>query len=543
MSFHLYRISELYSNARGTVQFIELTVGNFNGQDQWSGVTISTTRNGETHSFSFPANLASSTTASTTVLIATQGFASQAQMTPDFVLPDGFLFLDGGTLNFGGVDVISYGALPLDGASSLSRAGSTAAATPRNFAGETGSLPALATVVGTAGNDTLTGTSADELIDGLGGNDSLHTGGGNDTVRAGDGDDMVFSGPGNDALFGGDGYDHLYFSDATRGVTIDLTRGVASGGAGADTLSGFELIFGSPFDDVFIGNDAGVGFLGGDGNDMLTGGSGPDHLEGNAGDDVIDGGDGVDTTAYYSAAFAVTVDLGAGRASGGLGNDTLRNIENVVGSVFGDTLTGSALDNRLEGGDGNDTLNASTGNDLLDGGNGIDTATYTRERAAFTLRHDNDGHAVLEKPDATGSDTLLDVERLQFADGHLALDLDGAAGQTAKLLGAVFGVPALANKAYVGIGLSLLDGGMTYEALAALAVDAAGVSAPADVVALLWTHVVGTPPSPEQAAPYVALLADGMTLGALAVLAADTDINVQNIDLVGLASTGIAYTP
>ena len=38
-----------------------------------------------------------------------------------------------------------------------------------------------------------------------------------------------------------------------------------------------------------------------------------------------------------------------------------------------------------------------------------------------------------------GTDTLERVERLHFADYAVALDLDGAAGATARLLGAVLG--------------------------------------------------------------------------------------------------------
>lgn len=542
MSFHLYRINEIYSDPSGTLQFIELTVGNVNGENLWNGVSISTTRDGVTRSYTFTSNLPSAATANTAVLIATQGFAVVAKVTPNFIVPDGFLFPQGGTLNFGGVDIASYGPLPTDGVSSVDRTGVVAVATPKNFAGAVGALPPIASLVGTAGNDTLTGSAQNELIDGLAGNDTLRSGGGNDTLRAGPGDDVVYSGTGNDVIDGGDGYDYLYFTDATAGVVIDLRSGVASGGAGFDKIAGFELMFGSAFDDSFVGNDASVGFLGLDGNDTLTGGAGRDHLEGNGGDDVIDGRDGVDSTAYYSAAFAVDVNLGTGIATGGLGRDTLRNIEDVVGSVFGDTLTGSAADNRLEGADGNDLLFSTDGNDVLDGGNGVDTATYPLARSAYTLRRAGDGSFSVEKPNAAGSDGLSAIERLQFADTRLALDIGGAAGQTAKLLGAVFGVASLSNKAYVGIGLSLLDGGMSYVDLAALAMNAAGVTRHADVVARLWSNLFGTLPTTEQAAPFVAMLDGGTTIGALTVLAADTSFNADNIQLLGLAQTGIDFS-
>lgn len=547
MGFHQYRLNEVYSNASGSIQFIELVVGNANGESFWAGITLSTTRNGVTHSFSFPGNLPSTATANTSVLIATQAFADLGIVTPDYIVPANFLFTAGGTLNFGGVDLITYGALPADGINSLGRTGAASPATPKNFAGATGTLPVindpLLPLNGTAGDDNLTGTAQAELIDGLAGNDTLRTGGGNDTLRGGLGDDALHSGPGNDTLDGGDGFDYLYFGEATAGVVIDLRTGQASGGAGADTLLGIELIFGSAFNDTFIGNNQGIGFLGGDGNDTITGGTGRDRLEGNGGDDTIDGGEGVDGVAYYSAAFAVNVNLGAGTATGGLGNDTLRNIEDAIGSVFGDTLAGSAADNHLEGSDGADTLVSTAGNDTLEGGNGIDTAVYAGVRAAYTLQRTTGGLFVVEKPDAAGSDTLPGIERLQFSNTRLALDLGGAAGQTAKLLGAVFGPASLANKTFVGIGLSLLDGGMGYEALATLAMEATGRSAAADVVALLYTNVVGVAPTAAEAAPFVALLNGGMGVGALTVLAADHALNLANIQLTGLAETGIEFGP
>ena len=76
MSFHQYRIDELYSNASGTVQFIELSVDYYDDESYWSGVPLTTTRNGITHTFRFPSNLPSEDTANTTVLIATQGFGN-----------------------------------------------------------------------------------------------------------------------------------------------------------------------------------------------------------------------------------------------------------------------------------------------------------------------------------------------------------------------------------------------------------------------------------------------------------------------------------
>jgi hypothetical protein len=140
-------------------------------------------------------------------------------------------------------------------------------------------------------------------------------------------------------------------------------------------------------------------------------------------------------------------------------------------------------------------------------------------------------------------DYLVEIDRVLFKDTSLALDINGNAGTTAKILGAVFGKDSLANKQYVGIGLNFLDAGWTYDKLAGLALDAVGAKTNDQIVSLLWTNVIGTKPTAADKQPFIALLDNGMSAGALARLAADTSINTTNINLVGLAQTGIEYIP
>jgi hypothetical protein len=136
---------------------------------------------------------------------------------------------------------------------------------------------------------------------------------------------------------------------------------------------------------------------------------------------------------------------------------------------------------------------------------------------------------------------LSKVERIIFIDQGIAYDLTGNAGTTAKILSAVFGKESLSNKNYVGIGLHFLDSGWTYDNLAGLALDAAGAKTNDQIVSLLWTNVIGTKPTAADKAPFITLLENGMTAGALAHLAADTSFNATNINLVGLAQTGIEF--
>jgi hypothetical protein len=139
------------------------------------------------------------------------------------------------------------------------------------------------------------------------------------------------------------------------------------------------------------------------------------------------------------------------------------------------------------------------------------------------------------------TDSLTGIERLKFTDKSIAIDLDGNAGITAKVIGAVLGSSSVKNPTYVGIGLSYTDIGMSYSDLGALALSAVGATTNDEIVTTLWRNVVGFNPSTTDKAPFIKMLADGMKAGDLVVLAADTSLNTTNIGLIGLIQTGIEY--
>ena len=188
---------------------------------------------------------------------------------------------------------------------------------------------------------------------------------------------------------------------------------------------------------------------------------------------------------------------------------------------------------------GNDTIYGGAFNELMDGGAGIDTAIFSGNHSDYTITKTAAGFTL--NGEGIGTNTLCNIERIQFADCHLALDLDGNAGNAAKILGAVFGSVSVSNKIYAGIVLGLLDGGMSYEDLAGLAITAAGASTPQQVVELLWTNVVGSAPTAGQVQPFVDMLNGGITTGQFGVLVAGTTLNQQNINLVGLTQTGLEF--
>jgi Ca2+-binding RTX toxin-like protein len=230
---------------------------------------------------------------------------------------------------------------------------------------------------------------------------------------------VLDGGLGHDQLDGGPGIDTAAYATAGAAVTVNLGKSGAQNtrGAGSDTLTSIENLLGSRF------------------NDSLTGNRGANVLNGGAGNDRLDGAGGVDTAAYDTATSGVQVSLALKGAqnTGGAGRDSLRNIENLLGSGHDDRLMGNSAHNLLTGGDGNDvlcggkgndvlrggngndTLDGGAGNDTLDGGAGMDSVDYKNSALDLTTSLRGDGSLLLV---GAGRDTLIGIEIIVAGAGN-----------------------------------------------------------------------------------------------------------------------------
>lgn len=111
-------------------------------------------------------------------------------------------------------------------------------------------------------------------------------------------------------------------------------------------------------------------------------------------------------------------------------------------SSYGPTLTprgtGSSGNDTLQGTDGNDAFTGSGGDDFIDGGAGRDTAHYAGTRSNFSVTQTSTGLTVIDNTGSEGTDTLQNIERLEFADKGIAFDTSGNAGQVYRLYQAAF---------------------------------------------------------------------------------------------------------
>ena len=204
----------------------------------------------------------------------------------------------------------------------------------------------------------------------------------------------------------------------------------------------------------------------------------------------------------------------------------------------------------LYGGDGNDTLIGGRGNNTLDGGDGIDTAKYSGNFADYSLLREGktltitSNHRValsssLSDQSIDSVDTLSQIERLQFADRKIALDLEasGHAGQAMEFI-ATIAPTLLGNTAARGNILRLFDAGETMQTLCQRAIDLHLVPATnVDLATAIYQNVLARTPTAEMTQSLVSYIDAHGQADFLATVAG----MALNIDLVGLQQTGVEY--
>ncbi len=283
--------------------------------------------------------------------------------------------------------------------------------------------------------EAVRGSPFDDRLVGGPGPQTLEAVAGTDTLSGGPGDDFMVNGSGATTFHGGKGVDEASFFGETDGISVTLD-GVANDGApgeGDDVGTDVEIVFGGQGDDHLMGNAKANTLLGYLGDDVLNGMAGKDTLGSGTGSmdgsDVFIGGAGVDTVDEFHignlvlSIDGVANDRVAGDPSEGVDN-IHTDVENVLGGLGNDRITGDAAANLLGGGAGDDTLIGGGGNDVLEpgvgtdtltGGPGVDAASFADATAAITA------DLLAGSSAGDGDDSLAGIERLLGSpfDDHL----------------------------------------------------------------------------------------------------------------------------
>ena len=146
---HTWDVSEVFTNADGTIQYVELQDTGTSGTETGVG-NGSISSNTQSHSWSN--GPVAPPTNGRFYLIATQGFADlPGAPTPDVILPPSvipFFSAAGDSVAFGGFDTCAFASTPNNGIDAYNCfAAGTAVNSPTNYAGTTGSVDASGAAV------------------------------------------------------------------------------------------------------------------------------------------------------------------------------------------------------------------------------------------------------------------------------------------------------------------------------------------------------------------------------------------------------------
>ena len=277
--------------------------------------------------------------------------------------------------------------------------------------------------------------------------------------------------------------------------------------------------------------------------EVLTGTSMDDTIYPGGGWDVVDGGDGFDTVVIVgrSSQFKLVFDNGVtyiDALSGASAMTERAQLNNVEQIQFVDKTVSLVV---------NDTLKGQPGTDFFDGGLGLDTVVYNGPMERYSITKSGNRYVVSEPTGSDDTDYLANIERLQFSNTKVALDMTGNAGDAARLIGALLGPSYVKDKALAGVVIGLLDQNYSTQTIATLGlgtstyIGLAGSSSNEDFVKHVFKNVIGRPPVEAELQTYVGMLSAGTSQAALAVMAAETEFTAEKIGLTGLVLNGWEY--
>ena len=245
--------------------------------------------------------------------------------------------------------------------------------------------------------------SVRHVVRGNEGNDTLIGGAGPDEFEGGTGDDSIVGGANGKDAWGNPGFDVARYPGAFSRYLIEYSNDGSTWSSG---------------------NPGGTGLLVRvtDSFNVVDGGQGVDILS------------GIEAMAFFDRFLMIEVSKTVQDLNGDGVPDTAEIIgtdsaDNLIGDATNDHIRGNAGNDTLLGGKGGDILNGGAGNDSLDGGaDGVDAqgrkltdvAEYSGAATLYTVTRNVDGSFTVSST-AEGTDTLTNIEGLQFSDRFVSL--------------------------------------------------------------------------------------------------------------------------
>jgi len=219
----------------------------------------------------------------------------------------------------------------------------------------------------------------------------------------------------------------------------------------------------------------------------------------------------------------------------------------IAGTAQGEQLDGTSGQDDLYGMSGDDSLFGGRGDDFLDGGWGTDSAYYQGRHAEYSVTKEGNGFRVTDLAGNDGSDFLVNVERLDFADTGVALDIDGAGGEAYRLYQAAFN--RTPDKVGLGYWIAQLDHGTSLSAVSQSFINSAEFQglygaqpSNLDLVNNFYWNVLHRAPDQAGLNYWVNILNTHQDTAAN-VLVGFSESKENYAQLVGVMSNGVEYQP
>jgi len=278
-------------------------------------------------------------------------------------------------------------------------------------------------------------------------------------------------------------------------------------------------------------------------------------LDGLAGDDTLALGTSPRSayTIKLEADGSVSVDSVSGASQ--LFSAKLYNFEKITFNSGRDVLLletlkaaqAGASGMKITGTSGHDTLYTQSGNDTIDGGEGYDRIALDRNWSEFQVSRQADGKWQLaDKSGALGTDTLISIERITFADRVVALDLDGKGGKAYRVYKAAFN--RTPDEQGLGYWIAQMDNGMDLIEVSARFIDSAEFKklygqevTDEDFLFKVYSNVLGRAPDASGFAWWLREMSTNPDKTRAKVLADFSESAENKAGLVGVTNGGVVY--
>lgn len=208
------------------------------------------------------------------------------------------------------------------------------------------------------------------------------------------------------------------------------------------------------------------------------------------------------------------------------------------------TLKGGGGRLNVDAGSGNDTISIASDAHRVDGGAGRDSAAMPLARSSYTVTKTADGFTVKDSGGTTN--TLVNVERITFADANVALDVAGNAGQVYRTYQAAF--DRVPDSGGLGFWMHFMDNGFTLPQVAAGFMAAPEFKAMygenpshVDFVNKLYLNVLHRPGEASGVKFYLDALEAGLPYANVLAFFAESPENQAAV--IGVIGNGFSYTP